>query len=123
LNFFLVYLPKFTKHADELETPLDYWLHALTHSQPERQINEKLLRGDKLFAELLDTIDLNKLNKSEMKKYRASKLTFEDVRPFMTGHYDDGVEDGMQRGLLQGKQEGIQQERQQTALNALKMGL
>jgi predicted transposase/invertase (TIGR01784 family) len=119
LNFFLVYLPKFTKHADELETPLDYWLHALTHSQPEKQINEKLLRGDKLFAELLDTIDLNKLNKSEMKKYRASKLTFEDVRPFMTGHYDDGVEDGMQRGLLQ----GMQQERQQTALNALKMGL
>jgi predicted transposase/invertase (TIGR01784 family) len=49
-----------------------------------------------------------------MKKYQASKLTFEDVRPFMTGHYDDGVEDGMQRGL----QKGLQQ----TALNALKKG-
>jgi predicted transposase/invertase (TIGR01784 family) len=41
----------------------------------------------------------------------------------MTGHYDDGLEEGMQRGLQQGMQQGMQRERQQTALNALKMGL
>ncbi|MDR1739470.1 MAG: hypothetical protein LBR45_01765 [Bacteroidales bacterium] len=100
-------------------------------SQPNKQINETVLRGDKLFAELLDTIDLTKLNKSEIKKYQASKLTYEDVRPFMSGHYEegrlDGLEQGMQRGLQQGLQKGLhqgmQQEKQQTAFNALKEGL
>jgi predicted transposase/invertase (TIGR01784 family) len=106
LNFISVNLSKFTKSSDKLETPLDYWLHVLTHSQPNRQINEKLLRSDKLFAELLDTIDLRKLNKSEMRKYKASKLTFEDMRPYMSGHYEEGLEKGIQ----------------QTAFNALKKG-
>ncbi len=58
-----------------------------------------------------------------MKNYKASKITFESMRPYMTGHYDDGVEDGMQRGLQKGLEQGIQQGMQQTALNALKMGL
>ncbi len=111
LNFISVTLPKFNKSSDKLESHLDYWLHALTHSQPNRQINEKLLRSDKLFAELLDTIDLCKLNKSEMRKYKASKLTFEDMRPYMSGHYEQGLRKGMQEGV------------QQTALNALRMGL
>ncbi len=57
-----------------------------------------------------------------MKNYKASKITFESMRPYMTGHYDDGVEDGMQRGLQKGLEQGMQQGMQQTALNALKKG-
>ncbi|MDR0618946.1 MAG: Rpn family recombination-promoting nuclease/putative transposase, partial [Bacteroidales bacterium] len=86
LNFIYVNLPKFKKSSGKLETVMDYWLHALINSQPGREIDEKVLKKDRFFAGLLNTIRVNKLNKDEMRAYRLSERDFEDMKKNMTGY-------------------------------------
>ncbi len=115
LNFIFITLPKFIKTEGELETALDYWLYAIIHSQPSKQINEKILSKDKLFIELLDTIRLDKLTPTEMKEYKDSILTYENLKGLVDSPYMDGWGDGIE----QGKKDSVRQ----IALNALREGL
>jgi predicted transposase/invertase (TIGR01784 family) len=94
---------------------------------------------------------LDKLTPTEMEEYKTSKLDYEDLAPYMTGHYylgerngikigekkgillgmrqgiqqgvQQGIQQGVQQGIQQGVQQGIQQGVQSTALNALKNGI
>jgi predicted transposase/invertase (TIGR01784 family) len=134
LNFIYVNLPKFKKSSGKLETVMDYWLHALINSQPGREIDEKVLKKDRFFAGLLNTIRVNKLNKDEMRAYRLSERDFEDMKKNMTGYIsyqrEDakkegmklGVRVGIQQGRAEGKMEGRAEGRLEIALNALKRG-
>jgi predicted transposase/invertase (TIGR01784 family) len=86
---------------------------------------------------------LDKLTPTEMEEYKTSKLDYEDLAPYMTGHYHlgerngmkigekkgillgmrQGIRQGVRQGIQQGVQQGAFQEKQSTALNALKNGI
>jgi predicted transposase/invertase (TIGR01784 family) len=135
LNFIYVSLPKFEKDVSECKTLTDRWLYTLIHSQPQYEIDEAFLREDELFSDLLDMIMLDKLTPTEMEEYKTSKLDYEALAPYMSGHYylgerngikigkKKGILLGMRQGIQQGVQQGIQQGVQSTALNALKNGI
>jgi predicted transposase/invertase (TIGR01784 family) len=122
LNFIYVSLPKFNKPDKGLQTPLDYWLYTLIHSQPDHEMDEDILRSNEFFSKLLDTIRLNKLTPKEMKAYKESKSEFERFAPYMSGHRRQGKLEGIEIGMQKGLQEGLQKGLNITALNALKKG-
>jgi predicted transposase/invertase (TIGR01784 family) len=130
LNFIFVNLERFNKTSDELKTLMDYWLYVLIHSQSKYEMDESVLRKNKLFAELLETIKLDKLNETEMKAYKTSKSDYEGLKVYMTGYLRDERRDGMRKGMLQGVrkgiaqgiQQGVQQGIKKTAFNALMQG-
>jgi flagellar biosynthesis/type III secretory pathway protein FliH len=93
---------------------------------------------DEFFSDLLSYIHLKNLNEKDMEAYNTSERHFLDLSIYASGNRRQGLEEGLKRGIKQGIQEGIQQgmqqgiqqgrqegsedEKQQIALNALKLG-
>jgi predicted transposase/invertase (TIGR01784 family) len=123
LNFLYVSLPRFKKGADELKTPMDYWLYTLIHSQPKHNIDEAALKKKNLFAELLDTIKLNNLNRTEMKTYQVSERNYKKMSVYFTGCLRDGCEEGLKKGIERGMRRGIRRGIRQGRAEGIKEGI
>ncbi len=80
-------------------------------------MNENLplpLANDKFFTKLLNSIKLNRLNKSEMEAY----LSKEEILKYYISNMGEEIAEVKENSLQQGLQQGLQQ----TALNALRKG-
>jgi hypothetical protein len=93
LNFIFLSLPKFSKGGDELQTEIDKWLYTLSHSKFMGEQLPKPLAEDKLFNELLSTIKLNRLNKTDMETY----LSKEEMLKYYISNMSEELEEVWKR--------------------------
>ncbi len=104
-------LPKFTKAAEQLATPLDRWLFFLRHA---RDLDMDALPGPLDVPEVrlaLGGLVMISQSKRDRELYESRQKMQRDVYTALAEAKDRGVEEGLRQGIEKGIEKGIERGR------------
>jgi predicted transposase/invertase (TIGR01784 family) len=103
LTYIFIELPKFRKNENRLKTTQDAWLFLIKNI--EKLEEQPPTIPEKMFCDLFNYLEINKLKREDMEVYAKSDIRYEDIRSFA----DCAKLEGKLEGKMEGRMEGIRQ--------------
>ncbi|MGH7600910.1 MAG: Rpn family recombination-promoting nuclease/putative transposase [bacterium] len=103
IRHYFIELPKFTKTANELETPIEKWCYFLKHTGKLQVIPDKLNSAPYLKA--FELASRANMTKEEWEAFDATAVWIQDQRGAASAARKEGLQEGRQEGLQEGRRE------------------
>ncbi len=93
LTFIYLEIPKFTKRAIDLHTPIDKWMYLFKNLETLKEIPENL--KEIIFMKLMDKALIEQLPKIDRKNYQASIKRYRDSYSVLETAVNKGISEGI----------------------------
>lgn len=105
LTFLYLEMPKFNKHEDELDSPLDKWLFVLKNLS--RLMSRPAALQDRIFTRLFEQAEIARYTPQERIAYEDSLKVYRDLQNVIDTAEKKGKAEGLAEGMEKGKAEGL----------------